>query len=98
MPLLQRVLASGDAELVERVRAALKMPQTLAKRSEEARANNTGDARVLADKSLEQGYLKDALKYLLVAHEQDPVDFDVMLKLGWTYNNLKDDADALRWF
>ena len=28
----------------------------------------------------------------------DPVDFDVMLKLGQTYNNLKDDQEAVKWF
>ncbi len=56
------------------------------------------DAKQLGAKSLEQGYLKDALKYLQAAHEDDPVDFDVMLKLGWAYNVLKDDEEAVRWF
>src|SRR5207244_3154400 len=32
------------------------------------------------------------------AHEADPIDFDVMLKLGWTYNVLKNDREALKWF
>ena len=32
---------------------------------------------------MKAGYLKDALKYLTIAHENDPVDFSVMLKLGW---------------
>ena len=26
------------------------------------------------------------------------MDFEVMLKLGWTYNILKDDREAVRWF
>ena len=38
------------------------------------------------------------MQYLEIAHENDPLDFDVMLKLGWTYNMLKDDKDAVRWF
>ncbi len=42
--------------------------------------------------------MQDALKYLRVAHENDPDDFRVMLKLGWTYNMLKNDAEAVRWF
>ena len=47
---------------------------------------------------MDAGYLKDAEKYLRVAHDNDPVDFNVMLKLGWTYNLLKNDAQALDWF
>ena len=101
MPLLERVLTSkdpNDDELADRVRAALHMPQVLDRRPEEPRAKISDQARELANKSLERGYLKDALKYLEVAHENDPLDFDVMLKLGRTYNNLKDDQDAVRWF
>ncbi len=56
------------------------------------------EAKALGAKSLERGYLKDALKYLQIAHENDPLDFGVMLKLGWTYNQLKDDREAIRWF
>lgn len=97
-PLLQRALAGGQEELADRVRAALNMPQVLLHRSSEAGSSTPSDARHLAEKSLEQGYLQDALKYLLVAHEDDPLDFNVMLKLGWTYNILKNDADAVRWF
>jgi Tfp pilus assembly protein PilF len=55
-------------------------------------------AKEMAEKSLERGYLRDALKYLQTAHEDDPQDFSVILKLGWTYNNLKEDGDAVRWF
>ena len=56
------------------------------------------EAKTLAERSLEAGYLKDAAKYLAVAHETDPADFAVMLKLGWTHNILKQDELALRWF
>jgi hypothetical protein len=42
--------------------------------------------------------MKDALKYLQVAHESDPGDFDVMLKLGWTLNILHQDRLAEEWF
>ncbi len=56
------------------------------------------DAKALGLKSFEKGYLRDALKYLQIAHEIDPLDFAVMLKLGWTYNLLKDDDTAIQWF
>ena len=101
MPLLERVLASTDPandELADRVRVALHIPQVLHRRPEEPRAQVLDEAKELANKSLERGYLKDALKYLEIAHENDPLDFGVMLKLGWTYNILKDDRDAVRWF
>ena len=97
-PLLDRVLKGGDEELADRVRLALKLPQTLRRRSESPQQKVTREAKDLAEKSLSAGYLKDALKYLTIAHESDPVDFAVMLKLGWTYNILKQDNEAIRWF
>jgi hypothetical protein len=42
--------------------------------------------------------MKDALQYLQIAHEADPGDFDVMRQLGWTYNILHQDRQALQWF
>jgi tetratricopeptide (TPR) repeat protein len=61
-------------------------------------ADPAANPKSLGEKSLEKGYLKDALKYLQIAHEDDPLDFEVMLRLGWTYNLLNDDAQAIRWF
>jgi Tfp pilus assembly protein PilF len=98
LPLLDRVLKTGDPELVERVRAAMKAPQNFRHRAEEAKGPAPDQARLMGEKSLEKGYLQDALKYLLAAFENDPNDFRVMLKLGWTYNMLKDDREAVRWF
>jgi Tfp pilus assembly protein PilF len=92
--LFERVLKGDDEELANRVRAALRMP---ALHSRPKAAASTA-AREMAEKSLEKGYLKDAIKYLQTAHENDPLDFNVMLKLGWTYNILQDDRDAVRWF
>ena len=64
-----------------------------------ASADSTApDARTMAARSLEKGYLQDALKYLWVAHETDPADFEVMLDMGRTYNTLKDDEEAIQWF
>ncbi len=98
MPLLERVLKGPDEELADRVRSALKMPQTLRRRPETSRAKVSVEARTLAERSFEAGYLKDAVKYFTTAHEIDPADFEVMLKLGWTHNILKQDAEAARWF
>lgn len=96
-PLLEQVLKGGNEELADRVRTALKMPQTLRQRSETKR-RASDEAKDMADKSLKAGYVKDALKYLTIAQEMDPLDFSVMLKLAWTYNLLHDDKDAIRWF
>ena len=97
-PLLDRVLSGNDEALADRVRTALNLPQDLKGRPEEPRAAVSSEAKELAEKSLEKGYLQDALKYLRIAHENDPVDFNVMLKLGWAFNLLKDDGEAVRWF
>jgi len=98
MPLLEKILASGDQALADRVRTALSVRQTLEDRPEVPRARVSNEAKDLAEKSIEKGYLQDAVKYLTVAHENDPVDFDVMLKLGRAYNVLKNDRDAVKWF
>jgi tetratricopeptide (TPR) repeat protein len=96
MPLFDRVLAGKDEDLANRVRAVLRLPQVL--RSRQDPQPESIDAKLMAERSIKAGYIKDALKYLQVAHEADPVDFNVMLKLGWTYNILKQDAQAVRWF
>jgi len=96
-PLLDQVLQGNDEELADRVRTALKLPQTLRNRAGSAHQTSL-EAKALAAKSMQAGYLKDALKYLTIAHENDPVDFSVMLKLGWVYNILHDDKDAIKWF
>ncbi|MGA2591385.1 MAG: tetratricopeptide repeat protein [Bryobacteraceae bacterium] len=97
MPLLERVLKSGDEELANRVRAVLRLPQTLQNRATPPAAPSI-DAKVMAERSLKAGFIRDALKYLQLAQEDDPADFAVMLKLGWAYNLLHDDAQAIRWF
>jgi len=98
MPLLERVLKSDEDELADRVRSALQLPRQLRKRPEVPRRRISEEARAMAEKSYQAGYLKDALKYLTIAHEADPVDFDIMLKLGFTNNLLKRDKEATDWF
>src|SRR5271157_694232 len=96
MPLFDRVLAGKDEDLANRVRAVLRIPQVLKARGNAPPASI--DAKVMAERSIKAGYMKDALKYLQIAHEGDPGDFEVMLKLGWTYNILHQDLLAFRWF
>ena len=98
-PLFDRVLAGDDDDLANRVRAVLRIPQVLVPRAPnpESRIPNP-EAKVMAERSIKAGYMKDALKYLQIAHEADPGDFDIMLKLGWTLNGLHQDRDAIRWF
>jgi Flp pilus assembly protein TadD len=96
-PLLDQVLKGGDDELADRVRVALKLPQKLTRRETSAQQTSE-EAKALAEKSMQAGYLKDVLKYLTIAQENDPVDFSTMLKLGWVYNVLHDDRDAVKWF
>jgi Tfp pilus assembly protein PilF len=99
--LLERALKFADGsddELADRIRTALGMPRTLRKRADVPRSKTSAEARHMAQRSLEAGYLKDALKYLRIAHENDPADFDVIEKLGQTYNLLKDDRQAVEWF
>jgi Tfp pilus assembly protein PilF len=96
LPLFERVLAGDDEELANRVRAVRRQKQVLIHRPEALPA--APDAKVMAERSIKAGYLKDAVKYLQIAHEDDPGDFLVMRQLGWTYNLLRQDAQAERWF
>ncbi len=96
MPLFERVMAGSDEDLANRVRAVLRMPQVL--RPKPVMPTQSIDAKVMAERSIKAGYLKDAVKYLEVAHEADPGDFDVMRQLGWGYNALHQDQMAVRWF
>jgi Flp pilus assembly protein TadD len=96
-PLFDEVLKGDDEELADRVRVALKLPQTLRNRTSSAQQTSQ-EAKALGEKSMQAGYMKDALKYLTIAQENDPADFSVMLKLGWAYNILHDDRDAMEWF
>lgn len=56
------------------------------------------NAREMGARSLENSYLADALKYLSLAHQQNPDDAQVLYQLGVTNNMLHHDAEALQWF
>src|SRR6185369_1553728 len=94
-PLFDKVLAGPDEDLANRARAVLHQPQTAVRGERERPAAPT--AKVMADRSIKAGYLKDAVKYLETAAEADPKDDEVKLRLGWAYNNLHQDVDAVHW-
>ncbi|MCS7023602.1 MAG: tetratricopeptide repeat protein [Bryobacteraceae bacterium] len=54
--------------------------------------------KLLGDKSYEAGYLRDALRYYELARNENPTDPETNLKLGYTYNMLGQDAQAVRYF
>jgi Tfp pilus assembly protein PilF len=88
--------AMGRAEEAHREFAAI--PRPFRERPEGKDQRPAPEAKVLGDKSYRAGYLRDALGYYSAAHEQDPLDFQVILQLGWTYNVMRRDGQALRWF
>jgi hypothetical protein len=108
MPILRDVLDHADSATANRVRMALKLPLALEERPpEEKRADDSAvvsgvvssdDPRLLGERSYSAGFLKDAKRYFLEAHEQDPMDAAIALKLGWTNNLLHDDSTAIHWF
>jgi tetratricopeptide (TPR) repeat protein len=87
-PLFERVLKGGDPELANRVRAVLRIQQVPQETT----------PKEMALRSIKAGYFKDALRYLEAAHEADPADSEVLLKLGWTNNMLHRDSEAYHWF
>jgi tetratricopeptide (TPR) repeat protein len=89
--------AMGRTEEAKKEFAAI--PKALRERPESIQPRLSPDeAKTLGDKSYQAGYLRDALRYYSAAHEQDPLDFRVMLQLGWTHNVMRQDAQAIRWF
>jgi Tfp pilus assembly protein PilF len=98
MQLLESVLTSNNEEIADRVRSVLRLPRTLPRPPDTPRAKVSIEAKSFAQTSFDKGYLKDSLKYFKIAHDNDPLDFEVMLKLGWNNNALRDDRTAARWF
>ncbi len=96
MPLLNRVLNEGDEATANHVRAALQLPA--ARAQSEPTSVPAVDPRMLAERSYQAGYMKDALRYFSQAQEANPADASLALRLGWTNNMLHDDEAALRWF
>lgn len=94
-PLFQRVLNSNDEDLGNRVRDVLRLPHKIIAG---ASAESANESRTMAERSLQAGYMRDALRYFEKAIEADPGDYAVMLKLGWANNILHHDTQAFHWF
>jgi hypothetical protein len=74
------------------------IPQPVTEKRSNFNEKSPQEIRELADKSYRAGYLRDALEFYSAAHERNPLDFGVILQLGWTYNVLGQDKQALSWF
>ena len=99
MPVLRNVLDHADSATANRVRMALKLPLILEERpTDDSPLVSLSDPLLLGERSYQAGFLKDARRYFLEAHEQNPLDTAIALKLGWTYNLLHDDVTAIHWF
>jgi len=99
MPILRKVLDHADSTTANRVRMALKLPLILEERpTADSPLGSLSDPLLLGERSYQAGFLKDARRYFLEAHEQNPLDTAIALKLGWTYNLLHDDVTAIHWF
>ncbi len=87
-------------QLSSRQLAALehKKDEAVAAAPAQSGASSPIDARTMGFKSLALGYSRDAIRYLSQAHEEDPDDAEIALKLGYAYNYAHDDFDAIRWF
>ena len=98
-PILRDVLTHADSTTANHVRMALKLPLLLEeRRADDSPAASQVGVLLLAERSYQAGFFKDANRYFLAAHEQDPADASIALKLGWTNNMLHDDVTAVRWF
>ena len=86
--LLERARHSPDDDVARRAKEKLR----------EIKETKAEPHRELGEKSLSASYLKDAKREFLRAHEINPGDHTVALKLGVVYNLLKQDRQALKWF
>ncbi len=97
--LFERVLAGGEDELSLKVRGAIEGTAGPSRATSPAKtAPAARSSKDIGLRSYDAGMLRDAAKYLTAAHDEDPLDFSVMLKLGWTQNLLKNDRAAFGWF
>ncbi len=85
-------------EQLDALRGVKKRPQASTGPAVSGATAAGADAKSMGMKSLKAGYIPDAIKYLLRAHEADPADAEVMLQLAWAYNAAKQDSEAKYWF
>lgn len=99
---------SDDVRTAERAREHLPPSETLSDEIQVSAAkyapmrtslSKQGDisAIEMADRSFQLSYLNDALRYYESAHEADPKNAHVLLRLGLTQNLLGQNDEAYRW-
>jgi tetratricopeptide (TPR) repeat protein len=91
-------IAPGDKASLAQLEALQQPSKNPAPPAPANRSDIKLDPKAMGLKSLAAGYLNDAIRYLRIAHEDDPNDAEVMLKLGWAYNAAKNDAEAVHCF
>ena len=81
------------------IKATVPAPPTTASITGASSAPD-GNLRVreMGMKSFTLGYTNDAIKYLTEAHQFDPEDMEVTLKLAWALNQAKRNPEAIRYF
>lgn len=96
----ERVLeiAPGDELSTAQLRSLRQPMKPAANAAPAGGPDSRIDPKLMGRKSLAAGFLKDAIRYYQIAHENDPKDAEVTLQLGWAYNLAKDDREAIKWF
>jgi Tfp pilus assembly protein PilF len=97
---LERVLeiAPGDQLATAQLEALRRPAKPAVTAAPALRSDSRIDPKIMGRKSLAAGFIKDAIRYYQIAHENDPKDAEVALQLGWAYNLAKDDREAVKWF
>ena len=92
----ERVLeiAPGDQLSAAQLRALRQPLKPAASCSARGGPRSRVDPKLMGRKSLAAGFLKDAIRYYQIAHENDPNDAEVALQLGWAYNLAKNDRGS----
>lgn len=105
LPFLDKVLKGKDTVLAAKVQEALKKagtapapPTPPLPGPPPPRAAVERNSKQMGDKSYQSGFLADAARYYQAAREENPKDSDTHLKLGRTYNMLRQDDEAIRYF
>jgi tetratricopeptide (TPR) repeat protein len=97
-------IAPHDKAARDQLNALKGIKTTEAATSGTASVTHTGaspgdfDAKEMGMKSYALGYSNDAIKYLTQAHQLDPDDMEVTLKLAWALNQANRNEDAITYF
>jgi tetratricopeptide (TPR) repeat protein len=94
-------IAPGDKLSVAQLEALQQPVKTAAPTTPAApasRSENRIDPKTMGMKSYAAGYMDDAIRYLRIAHEDNLDDAETVLQLGWAYNAVNNDAEAIHWF